>query len=191
MSRSAIPCGPLAQRIAGTACAALLLSATGCATMAPPPPPELQLRLPPAALGKSLALQEHVRIEVRGNVFELEALLEVDADELRLALLALGQVAARLRWDGRELTEQYAVGWPSHVSGERILTDLQFVHWPPDAIAAALPQGWELSDESGLRELRWHERLIASARTEDPASIALDNWADGYHMRIVSVPLQD
>ena len=191
MSRSTIRRGPLARRIASAACTALALSGGGCATTAAPPAPELELRLSPASLGKSLALQEHLRVEARGKVLELEALLEVDASEVRLALLTMGRVAARLIWDGRKLTEQHSAGWPSHVSAARILTDLQFVHWPPDVIAAALPHGWVLHDADGLRELRWHESLIASARTAGAASIDLDNWADGYHMRIVSVPLQD
>jgi len=182
------------------ACAWLALTALagGCVTTGAPPPaaqslraPQLNLRLSPASLGKTFALHQHLRVEAHGEMHELEALLEVDERELRLALLVLGRPMARLTWDGSELREQRALGFPQPVSGERILSDLMFVHWPPEVIAAALPEGWELRVQDGVRELSWQAQLVESLHAEGPSVLVLDNWLDDYHMRIDSVALQD
>jgi hypothetical protein len=140
-------------------------------------------------LGRSLALNQHISIEAAGETHELDALLEVDARELRLALLVLGRPVMQLQWDGQQLHEQHAAGWPSFVTGERILNDLLLVYWPPQAIAGALPTDWELHTRQGIRELSWRGRLFATVDAGDPASINLDNWPQNYHMHIASVPL--
>ena len=70
-----------------------------------------------------------------------------------MGVVAMGQVAARLDWDGVTLTENRAPWWPQAVSGSRILSDLQLTLWPVAAIQAALPAGWRLVEAGDVRTL--------------------------------------
>ncbi len=168
----------------------LLLCAllAACATRPPAPAVALPaLRLAPAALGHELAEQQRLVFRFGTQVRELDALLEVDAVELRLAVQAMGRTGVTLQWDGRHLVEQRAPWLPAAVRSERVLDDVQFSLWPADAVRAALPAGWELVDEGGTRELRrdgqtWLVRERTSATT-----LQVRNRADGYDLTIESV----
>lgn len=168
----------------------LLLCAllAACATRLPAPAVELPaLRLAPAALGHELAEQQRLVFRFGTQVRELDALLEVDAAEVRLAVQAMGRTGVTLQWDGENLVEQRAPWLPAAVRSERVLDDVQFSLWPADAVRAALPVGWELVDEGGTRELRrdgqaWLVRERTSATT-----LQVRNRADGYALTIESV----
>ena len=119
------------RRLAGWAVASLpVLLLVACAHMpgkrgiALPP-----LRLAPAALGCEIALQQRLHIEFGEHVHDLDALLEVDANEVRLMVQGLGQVGVRLHWDGHELQQKRAAWLPPVIRAERVLDDLQFVLW--------------------------------------------------------------
>jgi flavin-dependent dehydrogenase len=153
--RHAPPEGPgraLRRLIASLAFAAALC---GCA----PASPRIALgelpvlHLSPASLGHELALQQHLQVGVGERSQSVDALLEVDAKELRLGMQAMGQSAMTLRWDGRRLEEQRADWLPPVLNGERVLFDLQLVLWPAPAIRAALPAGWTLQEAGGARQL--------------------------------------
>jgi hypothetical protein len=144
------------------------------------------LRLSPASLGHDLALQQRLQVIVRGNSQTLDALLEVDARELRLGVQALGQSALTLRWDGKQLQQQRADWLPPTLSGDRVLFDLQLVFWPAEAIRPALPADWSLLESAGKRQL-----LHAGVETVTVDYVA-DNHAvlkqvrDGYQLDITS-----
>ena len=112
-----------------------------------------QLRLAPALLGRPLNLQQHLTLQAPGREQQLDVLLEADARHVQMGLLAMGQVAARLDWDGTTLDESRAAWWPQAVSGSRILSDLQLTLWPVAAIQAALPAGWSLVEDGNVRTL--------------------------------------
>src|SRR5690606_35207066 len=81
---------------------ALLVLASGCATQAPQQQ-RLGLKLAPAALGASIARQQHLKVEREGRIDDLDAALEVDADSLELVGIAFGQRVLSLSYDGKEL----------------------------------------------------------------------------------------
>lgn len=165
--------------------------AMGCAGRPPAPDDAAMptLRLAPAALGRSLALQQQLVVETAGQVHRLDVLLEADASQLRLALLMAGQTAARLEWDGRELRHTSAAWWPAGVSAERVLSDLQLVLWPAAAVREALPAGWALDADEHSRVLRQAGRSIATVTFGDAHHAELVQHAQGYRLRIVSQPL--
>jgi hypothetical protein len=166
---------------------ALLL---GCA--APPPAPMSAaplLRLPPAALGRTLALAQTLTVDANGQSHSVDVLLEADAGIVRIALLNLGQVAARLTWNGTQLQETRAAWWPAAVSGARILSDLQLVWWPAAAVRAALPPGWALLDTPNERRLTEGKQVVSVVRYVSATEVELDNLRDGYRLRIDSVSL--
>ena len=157
--------------------AALLLCAllSACAGRMPRPQVELPpLRLAPSSLPTPLALQQ----------------LEADAQQVQLAVQAMGQTGVRLRWDGRQLTEQRASWLPPQVRAERVLDDLQFALWPTAAIAAVLPAGWQVSDDGHQRSLSRDGTVWLQLQRLQDGSLQLDNRAEGYALRIESIDME-
>ena len=163
------------------------LAASGCAAVpAAPDGDAMALRLQPAALGRELALQQRMTVTVKGCTQQLDVALEVDRDAVRLAVLDLGHTLARLEWNGRELTESRAAGWPAAVSGQHVLTDLQLVYWPPEAIRPALPAGWSLQVDGDGRTVRSPASVAWRVRYPAPGAAELENVGAGYALRLES-----
>ena len=90
---------------------------------------------------------------------------------------------------GRHAAEQTrAPGWPAAVSGERMLSELQLVHWPLPALQFALPPGWTVKQEEGARVLRFGQQRVLVVRHPGPDRIELENLAEGYAVLIESRP---
>lgn len=171
---------------------ALLLAGLALAACAPRPTAPAgvalpALRLAPSALGRELAAQQRLVFRFGSHVRELDALLEVDAGEVRLAVQAMGRTGVRLQWDGEHLVEQRAAWLPAAVRGERVLDDVQFSLWPAEAVRAALPAGWSLADTGDVRELRRDGRAWLVRERVDAATLRVRNLADGYDLTIASV----
>jgi len=191
-----------AARAAATLAALALVALAGCAVRdrdaAPAPVPALAtatatplLRLAPALLGRALDLQQHLSLSAPGQARELDVLLEVDATHVRLGLLAMGQVAARLDWDGVTLTESRASWWPQAVSGSRILSDLQLTLWPVAAIQAALPAGWRLDESGKVRTLTQDGAVVTVITRDGPQLVELDQRREHFKLKIESRDLSD
>ncbi len=159
-----------------------------CATRPVPPAVALPpLRLAPAALGHDLAEQQRLVFRFGTHVRELDALLEVDAGDVRLAVQAMGRTGVTLQWDGKDLVEQRAPWLPAAVRGERVLDDVQFSLWPAEAVRAALPAGWELVERGAFRELRKDGQVWLQREQVDAATLQIRNGAEGYELLIESV----
>jgi len=163
---------------------AVLLAA--CAT--PAPQQELTLRLSPASLGRELALQQRMTVSAHGHAQQMDVAIEVDAGAVRMAVMDFGQTVARLEWDGRTLNESRARGWPDTVTGARVLSDLQLVHWPLPAIRGALPAGWTVEGDATARTVRFHDAAMVRVRYPAPGAAELDNLAAGYQLRLDAWP---
>lgn len=155
-------------------------------THAPMAEAELDLRLSPASLGRELALQQRMTVRAHGQSQQFEIGLEADSGAIRLAVLAFGQTVARLEWDGRELREERVRGWPSEVRGAVVLRDLQLVHWPAPAIESALPPNWRLQSSGEERVLLHDDRVAIRVQTPQPGITELQNFAQGYVVRLES-----
>ncbi|WP_254615871.1 DUF3261 domain-containing protein [Cupriavidus basilensis] len=196
-----------ARMLLGVAACALLLA--GCAgpgavpaagSALPPAAPTLPaeqqpvplLRLPPASLGRELALAQQITVVYRTpsgeERREIQALLDADATHTRLAALAGGQVLARLDWDGQDLRVVRSPWAPAELVPERILSEMQLSLWPVEAIAAALPAGWRLEVEAGRRVLRAGGEVVAEVRYPDPQTIEFEQYRDGYRLTIRTLP---
>lgn len=167
------------------ALALVCLSLLGCATAPPRPAVALPvLALAPAALGHELGVQQHLHFAFGAQQRDLEALLEVDAAEVRLAVQALGQAGVRLTWDGQTLQQQRSPWLPPQVQGERVLSDLQFTLWPAEAIRAALPAPWTLQTSDNERRLLRDGVAWLVVVEEGAGRYRLDNRAEGYRLLI-------
>ncbi len=111
----------------------------------------LTLALPPASFGRALSLQQQVHVEYVDRTVDFDAVLDITPDSLTLVGMALGQRMLTLRYNGVELRETRHPMLPRDVRGADILTDMQMALWPGDAVRAALPPGWTLTDSDTLR----------------------------------------
>jgi hypothetical protein len=175
--------------------AGLLLAA--CQTL-PPPATLPALQLAPAEFGAELSLAQRLTVtdapaEPDGALVErqLDTLLQVDAQQLQLAGLALGQRVLTLRWDGRDLAVQRHPMLPAAVDPARVLRDIALVFAPLPALRAALPDGWTLDEANGQRTLRQAGAPRLTVRYLDGrARVEIDNHAERYRLRIESRPLE-
>lgn len=131
------------------------------------------IKLSPRSLGKVLVEQQRLTlIDPAGQAKSLDAMLEVDSQNVRLAFVQMGQVLARLEWNGESLTTDQEPWWPNEVSPQRILSDLQFARWPLAEVQAALPPAWSMDQVGGIRHLRHGDedmvlfKALANGRTE-------------------------
>ena len=175
---------------AAMVCASLALAA--CAghasrTHGTGAPEAFELRLSPRSLGHELALQQQLRIVSATGQRTLDALLEVDAREVRLEIRTLGQSALRLRWDGEHLQQQRSPWLPATVRGGQILGDLQLANWPVADIRAALPAGWSLVETGGQRELRRGDAIVVTVRYPGNGRIEIER--SDIRLTIDSVPI--
>jgi hypothetical protein len=152
----------------------------------------LALRLPPSALGESIALQQHLTVERNGKIDELDAALEVDKDHVELVGLAFGQRVLSLDYDGKELKSWRHVMLPAQVQAEDVLQDLQLVMWPQQAISAALPENWRVEDSGLHRTLSQNGQAVTvidySQLPRWSGVVTLENLRYHYRLTIHSVP---
>ena len=78
------------------------------------------LHLAPAALAGGLALQQRLTFVREGRRDTIDALVEVDAAEVRVVAHAQGQVALRFTWNGETLTQVRDERLPAAVQAARV-----------------------------------------------------------------------
>jgi hypothetical protein len=171
---------------------ALILTLAGCASTPPAGPARLGLKLPPAALGESISLQQHLKVERNGRTDELDAALEVDPFHVELVGLAFGQRVLSLGYDGKELKSWRHPMLPAQVRPEDVLEDVQLTLWPADAIARALPAGWRVED-NGLRRTLYLDGDVVTTMTYSAmprwtGTVVLENLRYKYRLTIQSAP---
>jgi hypothetical protein len=153
----------------------------GCAA------PSVQLQLSPASLGRAVQMQQQLLVSAGGRSQALETMLEVDPQELRLAVLGLNQTVLRLTWDGSVLQQTRASWLPEVVRGETILSDLQLVWWPADVVRAALPAGWTLESSAAQRRLLWQGQEMVNVAYRGSQHVDVVHRRLGYQLQIDSL----
>ena len=141
-----------------------------------------------AALPGGLALQQRLTFVREGRRDTIDALVEVDAAEVRVVAHAQGQVALRFTWNGETLTQVRDERLPAAVQAARVLDELQFAYWPIAAIAAALPAGWTLDGEAAHRVLRHRDvsTPVLEVTHRDDGTVRLVYPGQGWELHIES-----
>ncbi|GAB2655562.1 DUF3261 domain-containing protein [Arenimonas aestuarii] len=170
----------------------LAIVMAGCAGLATRAPASGMpaLALAPSALGRTLALEQRLVFEHGPRSDTVDALVEADDQVVRIVLHRQGQVLLRLAWDGSDLRQERAPQLPENLSAQRVLADLQLVYWPVAAINLALPAGWQLREEQGVRLLDHHGEVVATVHPTGQHEARLENLREGYRLHIRSVPVQ-
>ena len=124
---------PARARVRVVLMAALLTSLVGCSSVTQKPAGSDAstataatagagspwLALAPSALGCNVSVQQRLTVQPPGqSPKELDALLEIDAGVLRLAILNLGQMVGTLEWDGVQLNQNLSRWWPAQLKPE-------------------------------------------------------------------------
>jgi hypothetical protein len=164
----------------------------GCATTPPPPQARLGLKLSPAALGESISVQQHLKVERAGRTDDLDVAVQVEPDAIDVVGLAFGQRVLTMRYDGKELTSWRHFMLPAQVKPDDILEDMQLTLWPADAIAAALPAGWRVADQGNARTLYLADepimRIAYSGMPRWSGTVVLENLRYHYKLTIQAAP---
>ena len=166
-----------------------------------PVQPRLQmpaLQLSPSEFGVSVSLAQRLTVqELPDGVAQdlpqersLEAQLEIEPTELRLAAFAMNQRVLLLRWDGHHLDVKRHPLLPAAVDAGRVLRDIQLVYWPLSAVQAALPPGWSVQDTGTERRLL-HEgeievQISYAGEPRWQGRAELDNRLERYRLAIDS-----
>lgn len=148
------------------------------------------LQLSPSSLGGTLALQQRLVFRHGERSDTVDALVEADARSVRVVLHQQGQVMLRLSWDGESLQQTRAPQLPPALSAQRVLDDLQLVHWPAASIRAALPPGWELQERATQRRLLHRDHVVVTVDGLGRREAWLENHRAGYRLEISSVPVR-
>ncbi|KFN47112.1 DUF3261 domain-containing protein [Arenimonas metalli] len=168
-----------------------LLALAACTPPATRPPAEAAplFALAPSALPGGLAEQQRLAFEHGDRRETVDAMVQADADAVRLVIHAQGQVALRLDWDGEQLTQKRMPWVPESLDGARVLSDLQLVFWPAEALRTQLPAGWTLDEDGARRTLRDANGPVAWVDREDADTRVLHQARLRYRLRIDSVPV--
>ena len=172
----------------GLILASMLLALCGCAAGPGSRAGEVPLlQLAPAALGRTMALQQRLVFIRQQQRDQIDALLEVDAHQVRLVMHQVGQSALKLRWDGSALVQSRAEWLPAALDGARVLADIQLVYWPAEQIQQALPAGWRLSAAPDQRQLHFGDELVVTVEYLGPRHQRLTHARYGYSLDIQSI----
>ena len=163
---------------------------SGCATL----PPRASLpafRVAPAAYAGALQLTQRLTATRAPQQRQLDTLLQLDEQTLRIAALALSQRVLTLSWDGRELQVQRHPLLPAEVDPARVLRDVALVFAPLAALQATLPPGWTLVELGNTRVLSQNGvDLLWVHYRAGRAEVEIDNRAEHYRLRIESQGLE-
>lgn len=178
------------------ALAALALLLSACASTPQPPLQLPALALAPAAYGGPLALAQRLQVEeapaapgLPASERQLDTLLQIDADGLRLVALALGQRVLTVHWDGQQLQQQRHALLPASVDAARVLRDIALVFAPLASLQASLPPGWSLlADGDERRLLQGTQAQLVVHYRAGREEVEIDNRAERYRLRISSRP---
>jgi hypothetical protein len=145
------------------------------------------LKIPPATLGAKTA-EQRLTIAWPGNQRTLEMALDIDADTLTVIGLALGARLFSFDYDGEKITETKPL--PGGLSATRIANDLLLAYAPLDALRAALPTGWTIHEEQGVRQVFLNEKLNISIHYIEGSPwqgrVVFDNHALYYQLTLDS-----
>lgn len=170
---------------------ALAAALAGCAS-APPPPARLGLKLPPAALGETISVQQHLKVERAGRTDDMDVALQVEPEAIDMVGLAFGQRVLTVHFDGKEVKEWRHVMLPRQVRAEDVLEDMQLTLWPVEAVARALPTGWRIEEEGLRRTLYLNDepimKIAYSGRPRWSGTVVLENLRYKYRLTIQFAP---
>lgn len=177
-------------RLIALVLAGLALAACAVPATRPPAGAAPLFALAPSTLPGGLAEQQRLAFEFGDRRDTVDAMVQADERAVRLVIHAQGQVALRLDWDGETLVQSRLPGLPASLDGARVLSDVQLVFWPVEALRTQLPSGWQVEEAGPQRRLSDPNGLVATVSREGEHTRVLQHLRLGYRLRIDSAPVQ-
>ncbi len=147
----------------------------------------LILALPPVDLGCAVAVQQRLTVQPPGQSEQvLEALLEVDTQQVQLAVFHLGQRMGVLRWDGATLDTELSRWWPAQLPPAQVLSDLQMALWPLKAVSQALSPPWSVQQLEAVRVFAKDGVPYAEIKALDTNALQIRYAQGGWSLRVDS-----
>lgn len=145
------------------------------------------LALPAQALGCTFAVQQRLTVFApQQKPQTLDAMLEVDASMVRLALFHMGQRMGTLMWDGQQLHADLSRWWPDVLKPAQVLSDMQLALWPLDVVQLALPEGWEIEENNSWRRLLYKRERRILIQKINVNTLEITYAPAGWRLRIES-----
>lgn len=156
--------------------------------------PKIEL-LAPSTAQKSFSANQILNVTHNGQTHQLESLLEWDSSSIRLAIVKFGKRIMTVNYDGVRVDVQKEAFVPDALQGEQVLSDIQLVYWPTEALKIALPADFSITDADDVRTVSYKNQMIyrinyhadhnISAPREN--SVHLSHLIYGYEMTVQSL----
>lgn len=150
----------------------------------------------PSTLGADRAVSQIVRGAFGPRDMTMNCVVTVkDGVMTVIGLSAMGLRVFTIRYDGATTSVDNTLPVPSQLTPERLLADLQLVHWPLQALEPTLrAAGWQVSEPvPGTRRLRRDERVVVEVHYADSDPWQGRSWLvnleHGYTLSIESKPM--
>ena len=117
----------------------------------------------------------------------LDALIEVDAHKVQIALFYVGQRVGLLLWDGHSLHSDLSNRWPEALPPRRVLSDMQLALWSLPAVRSVLPSGWQVVEKTdGARQLLKDDGLYTSIKPVNEGAFEIAYSQAAWKLRVDS-----
>lgn len=173
-----------------------ILSLASCVSPGTSPPRDMpQLRLAPASYEGTVAMEQRLTFsfaqagEQARRTEQVDALVEINSDEVRVLVHRLGRPLLRLGWDGYDIDVWRAPGIPDALDGPQVLNDLQLMLWPVHSIQAALPAPWSLATSGTGRHLLHAGIEMVTVTYDGKHDATLENHRYHYRIHVRSTPV--
>lgn len=154
----------------------------------------LALRLSPASFNRSISLFQQITVEYSGAAHQLDGLIEINPQQINVALMKFGQRVVTMSDDGQNLNVTKTPHVPEQIKPEQILSSIQLAFWSTASIMAQLPKGYRLVESSNQRALWLNDTLISTIEYSQPEldgqTAIFTNTQINYRMTIVSRAVQ-
>ena len=145
------------------------------------------LKMAPATLGIQ-TVEQRSTITWPGEQKTLEMVLDIHAGTLTVIGMSFGVRLFSFDYDGEKIVETQPL--PGGLSAARIVNDMMLAYAPLDALSAALPTGWTVHEEPGIRQVFLDKTLNISIHYVEglpwQGRVILDNHALSYQLTLDS-----
>ena len=154
-------------------------------------PARLQMTLlPPNDWGQHWEQEQLLSIDAQGQTHQLQALLDVSEQQIRLVLLKFGQRVITIEHSATQTTIEKNSHVPEFLQAQQVLQDMQVVYADLGRLKIVLPAACTVTDTLNQREITCDQQLVYRVEygLGDPQqplkNIRLNNVQNQYSIQI-------
>lgn len=117
-------------------------------------------KLTPVLIGREMIVRQQLRAKLQGKEYLLECVMEITSQRVDMVWLGTGgQRVASLRYDGGRARVTREMFSPSKFPYEEVLSIVELVFLPLEALSTHLPNGWAVQQHDNVRNI-YHNRAL-------------------------------